>query len=247
MVVIVMKKKAAKRWTLLLAMLLTVTFLSSCSSSLFETESDSLCLPNVEWGSSIDDTLSAFDTTREKLGEDFYASGNYGNGYAILKDETVFGVECTDMLLSFELTADKSGSLIYAAIHYPQNADMDKVLAEMKKNFGESEEEIIFFPYSKSWGSGKFVSDSINQYWAGMSLTDRLSEDEMKKVGVSPYINFGYYFTRARWSKDYQDNPSANGENKLSETPNVVILDARYLSEINNKLNPVVIDSPTSE
>ena len=239
--------KSLRKFFLFIGAVLICTFLSSCSSSLFETESDSLCLPNVEWGSSIDDTLAAFDATREELGEDFYASGDYGNGYAILKDKTVFGVECTDMLLSFELTADKSGSLIYAAIHYPQNADMDKVLAEMKKNFGESEEEIIFFPYSKSWESGKFVSDSINQYWAGVSLANRLSEDEMEKVGVSPYIAFGYYFTRARWSTDYQDDPSANGENKLSETPNVVILDARYLSEINNKLNPVVIDSPTSE
>ena len=230
--------KSLRKFFLFIGVVLICTFLSSCSSSLFETESDSLCLPNVEWGSSIDDTLAAFDATREELGEDFYASGDYGNGYAILKDKTVFGVECTDMLLSFELTADKSGSLIYAAIHYPENADMDKVLAEMKKNFGESEEEIIFFPYSKNWKSGKLVSDSINQYWAGVSLADRLSEDEMEKVGVSPYINFGYYFTRARWSTDYQDDPSANGENKLSETPNVVILDARYLSEINKKLNP---------
>ena len=247
MVVIFMMKKAAKRWTLLLAMLLTVTFLSSCSSSLFETESDSLCLPDVEWGSSIDDTLAAFDTTREELGEDFYASGNYGNGYAILKDKTVFGVVCTDMLLSFELTADKSGSLIYAAIHYPQNADMDKVLAEMKKNFGESEKKVIFYLYSKSQTTETCVSDDTNQYWAGVSLDNRLSEEDMKKVGMAPEMASGRYFTRARWSTDYQDDPSANGENKLSETPNVVILDARYLSEINNKLNPVVIDSPTSE
>ena len=242
-----MMKKAVKRLTLLFAMLLTVSFLSSCNNSPQQLESDSLCLPNVEWGSSIDDTLSAFDATREKLGEDFYASGNYGNGYAILKNETVFGVECTDMLLSFELTADKSGSLIYAAIHYPQNADMDKVLAEMKKNFGESEKKVIFYLYSKSQTTETCVSDDTNQYWAGVSLDNRLSEEDMKKVGMAPEMASGRYFTRARWSTDYQDDPSANGENKLSETPNVVILDARYLSEINNKLNPVVIDSPTSE
>ena len=239
--------KSFRKFPIFIGVVLICTFLSSCSSSILETESDSLCLPDVEWGSSIDDTIAAFDTTREELREDFYANGDSGSGYAILKGKTVFGVECTDMLLSFEMTADKSGSLIYAAIHYPQNADMDKVLAEMKKNFGESEKKVIFYLYSKSQTTETCVSDDTNQYWAGVSLDNRLSEEDMKKVGMAPEMASGRYFTRARWSTDYQDDPSANGENKLSETPNVVILDARYLSEINNKLNPVVIDSPTSE
>ena len=142
------------------------------------------------------------------------------------------------MLLSFEMTADKSGSLIYAAIHYPQNSDMDKVLSEMKKNLGESREKVIFYLYSKSPTTETCISDNTNQYWAGVSLDNRLSEEDMKKVGISPEMASGRYFTRAQWSTDYQDTPSINGENKLSETPNVVILDARYLSEINKKLNP---------
>ena len=242
-----MMKKAAKRLALLLAMLLTVSFLSSCNNSPQQLESDSLCLPDVEWGSSIDDTLAAFDTTLEELGEDSYVIGEYGGGYAILKGKTVFGVECTDMLLNFEMTENKSGSLSYAAIHYPQNADMDKVLAEMKNIFGEAKEEIMFFPYSQNRKSGNLVSDNANQYWAGVSLANRLSEDEMEKVGVSPDIAFGLYCTRAQWSTDYQDTPLVYGENKLSETPNVVILDARYLAEIDAKLNPITFDSSASE
>ncbi len=231
-------RKSIGKWLLLIEGILICTFLSSCSSSLFQTESDSLCLPDVKWGSSIDDTLAVFDTTREELGENFYANGDSGSGYAILKEKTVFGVECTDMLLSFEMTADKSGSLIYAAIHYPQNSDMDKVLSEMKKNLGESREKVIFYLYSKSPTTETCISDNTNQYWAGVSLDNRLSEEDMKKVGISPEMASGRYFTRAQWSTDYQDTPSINGENKLSETPNVVILDARYLSEINKKLNP---------
>ena len=237
MVVIFMKKKSAKRWTLLLAMLLTVTFLSSCSSSILEIESDSLCLPDVEWGSSIDDTLAAFDTTREELGEDFYANGDSGSGYAILKGKTVFGVECTDMLLSFEMTADKSGSLIYAAIHYPKDAAMDTVMDEMKKVYGNPEETGRFRRYNEQ-ETEEIVPDSPNRYWLGQEAIRSLSEEDLKSLNNIRQPYYFDYFTMIQWSTDYQIFPSANGENKLSETPNVVILDARYLSEINKKLNP---------
>ena len=117
----------------------------------------------------------------------------------------------------------------------------------MKNIFGEAKEEIMFFPYSQNRKSGNLVSDNANQYWAGVSLANRLSEDEMEKVGVSPDIAFGLYCTRAQWSTDYQDTPLVYGENKLSETPNVVILDARYLAEIDAKLNPITFDSSASE
>ena len=81
--------KSFRKFPIFIGVVLICTFLSSCSSSILETESDSLCLPDVEWGSSIDDTLAAFNTTREELGQDFYANGNSGSGYAILKGKTV--------------------------------------------------------------------------------------------------------------------------------------------------------------
>ena len=229
--------KSFRKFPIFIGVVLICTFLSSCSSSILETESDSLCLPDVEWGSSIDDTLAAFNTTREELGQDFYANGNSGSGYAILKGKTVFGVECTDMLLSFEMTADKSGSLIYAAIHYPKDAAMDTVMDEMKKVYGNPEETGRFRRYNEQ-ETEEIVPDSPNRYWLGQEVIRSLSEEDLKSLTNIRQPYYFDYFTMIQWSTDYQIFPSANGEKKLSETPNVVILDARYLSEINKKLNP---------
>lgn len=249
MVVIFMKKKSAKRWTLLLAMLLTVTFLSSCSSSILEIESDSLCLPDVEWGSSIDDTLAAFDITREELGGNFVLVGNYGSGHAVVKDCTVFGQKSSDMLLNFYQSEDKGGSLAYVSIHYPKDADMDKVLAEMKSAYGDPEESIEFCEFN-SVSLKEYTSDDANQYWGGRLLKDLVSGSD--KEALQKYGNFaekGVDFFLANpsvmvsWSTNYPNGAietnAVAGEEKLSDTPNVVILDARTVFDVEAIVNPI--------
>ena len=251
MVVIFMMKKAAKRLTLLLAMLLTVSFLSSCNNSPQQLESDSLCLPNVEWGSSIDDTLAAFDTTREELGDNFVLSGNYGSGHAVMKDCTVFGQKSTDMLLNFYQSEDKGGSLAYVSIHYPKDADMDKVLAEMKSAYGDPEESIEFCEFS-SVSLKEYTSDDANQYWGGRLLEDFVSgsdKEALQKYGNFPENSMALKFylsnpaVMVSWSTNYPnaaiETNAVAGEEKLSDTPNVVILDARVVYDVEAIANPI--------
>ena len=244
-----MMKKAAKRLALLLAMLLTVSFLSSCNNSPQQLESDSLCLPDVEWGSSIDDTLAAFDTTREELGDNFFLSGNFGSGHALLKDCTVFGQKSTDMLLNFYQSEDKGGSLAYVSIHYPKDADMDKVLAEMKSAYGKPVESMMLYGIGKSF-MNEYTSDDANQYWSGRLLKNLISGSD--KEAVQEYGNFAekgvdFFLSNpsvmASWSTNYPNGAietnAVAGEEKLSDTPNVVILDARTIFDVEAVVNPI--------
>lgn len=217
--------------------------LPSLTASTLQTQSDSLCLPQAKWDSSIDDTLAAFGATREELGDDFYPSGYYGGGYAIVKGKTVFGVESTELLLNFQQTEDKAGSLIYVAIHYPEDADMETVLSEMKKAYGEPAEDGSFQRYGEL-DSIKVTSDPSNRYWLGVEASQFLTPEEKEALG---YYFGDIYLTTAQWSTDYHLGPSASGESQLSDTPNVVVLDARHAADVDSALNPITIGSQPSE
>lgn len=216
--------------------------LPSFTASILQTQSGSLCLPQAKWDSSIDDTLAAFGTTREELGDDFCPSGYYGGGYAIVKGKTVFGVESTELLLNFQQTEDKAGSLIYVAIHYPEDADMETVLAEMKKAYGEPAEGGHFRHY-RELDLVEITSDASNRYWLGLEAAQFLTPEEKESIGFYDDI----YFTMAQWSTDYHLGPFASGESQLSDTPNVVILNALHAADLDSSLNPITIGSQTSE
>lgn len=238
-------------FVLLFTVLLILIFYFSSKTDPLQNQRDSLCLPEAKWGTSIDDTLAAFDTTREELGDNFVLSGNYGSGHAVLKDCTVFGEKSSDMLLLFYQTEDKAGSLVYVSIHYPKDADMDKVLAEMKSTYGQPTESLEVSPEFFSISQNTYNTDSTDQYWSGRQIIGLVGDNE--KDALRRYNNLpensleqlGIFLqnpvTVASWSTNYPnaaiETNAVAGEEKLSETPNVVILDARIMFDLESIVN----------
>ena len=176
--------KKTRYLSLFTAVLLLCGILSACNSA---PQSAGLCLPGLEWGQSVDEALTALGASQEELGEDFYSETG-GSSYAILRDQEVFGQKSAEIMLLFgsayaspENTQETVSTLTQVTISYPDDADMDAVLAEMKKSFGEPAETVETYSTYDELPT-EYTSDDNNQYWAGPAIREAVDGEHQKTL-----------------------------------------------------------------
>ena len=249
--------KKTRYLSLFIAVLLLCGILSACNSA---PQSADLCLPGLEWGQSIDDALTALGTSREDLGEDFYSETG-GSSYALLRDQEVFGQKSAEIMLLFssayasaENTEEMVSTLCQITISYPDDADMDAVLEEMTKSFGEPAETVETYSLS-SVSPTEYTSDNNNQYWAGPAISEAVDEAHQETLRENEEFSANLVPTQteasiddtlwenylktpvstARWSTNYVSPTKAlvseeewerlQEEMGFIEYPNTVVLD----------------------
>lgn len=245
--------KKLRIFSLLASLLLICGLLSSCGQG----AGAQLCLPGLEWGQPMDEALKALDTSLEALSsEDYALDEEYGGGRVRLRDREIFGQKSAEMILTFaadfyyidpEKYADrKNGFLCEVRISYPEAADMDAVLAEMKKSFGEPAETVETYSTYEELPT-EYTSDDHNQYWAGPAISQVLDEAHQKTLreneefaaaliptqsdsSIGDAIWENYLKTpvsTVRWSDDYRNDitEALEEQHGISTSPNVVILE----------------------
>ncbi len=248
--------KKLRIFSLLASLLLVCGLLSSCVSAPQEAGAQ-LCLPGLEWGQPMDEALKALDTSLEALSsEDYALDEEYGGGRVRLRDREIFGQKSAEMILTFaadfyyidpEKYADrKNGFLCEVRISYPEDADMDAVLAEMKKSFGEPAETVETYSTYEELPT-EYTSDDHNQYWAGPAISQVVDEAHQKTLreneefaaaliptqsdsSIGDAIWENYLKTpvsTVRWSDDYRNDitEALEEQHGISTSPNVVILE----------------------
>ena len=248
--------KKLRIFSLLASLLLVCGLLSSCVSAPQEAGAQ-LCLPGLEWGQPMDEALKALDTSLEALSsEDYALDEEYGGGRVRLRDREIFGQKSAEMILTFaadfyyidpEKYADrKNGFLCEVRISYPEDADMDAVLAEMKKSFGEPAETVETYSTYEELPT-EYTSDDHNQYWAGPAISQVVDEAHQKTLreneefaaaliptqsdsSIDDAIWENYLKTpvsTVRWSDDYRNDitEALEEQHGISTSPNVVILE----------------------
>lgn len=248
--------KKLRIFSLLASLLLVCGLLSSCVSAPQEAGAQ-LCLPGLEWGQPMDEALKALDTSLEALSsEDYALDEEYGGGRVRLRDREIFGQKSAEMILTFatdfyyidpEKYADrKNGFLCEVRISYPEDADMDAVLAEMKKSFGEPAETVEIYSINKELPI-EWDSNDHNQYWAGPAISQVVDEAHQKTLreneefaaaliptqsdsSIDDAIWENYLKTpvsTVRWSDNYRNDitEALEEQHGISTSPNMVILE----------------------
>ncbi len=248
--------KKLRIFSLLASLLLVCGLLSSCVSAPQEAGAQ-LCLPGLEWGQPMDEALKALDTSLEALSsEDYALDEEYGGGRVRLRDREIFGQKSAEMILTFaadfyyidpEKYADrKNGFLCEVRISYPEDADMDAVLAEMKKSFGEPAETVETYSTYEELPT-EYTSDDHNQYWAGPAISQVVDEAHQKTLreneefaaaliptqsdsSIGDAIWENYLKTpvsTVRWSDNYRNDitEALEEQHGISTSPNMVILE----------------------
>lgn len=248
--------KKLRIFSLLASLLLVCGLLSSCGSAP-QGAGAQLCLPGLEWGQPMDEALKALDTSLEALSsEDYALDEEYGGGRVRLRNREIFGQKSAEMILTFatdfyyidpEKYADrKNGFLCEVRISYPEDADMDAVLAEMKKSFGEPAETVETYSTYEELPT-EYTSDDHNQYWAGPAISQVVDEAHQKTLreneefaaaliptqsdsSIGDAIWENYLKTpvsTVRWSDDYRNDitEALEEQHGISTSPNVVILE----------------------
>lgn len=258
--------KKLRIFSLLASLLLVCGLLSSCVSAPQEAGAQ-LCLPGLEWGQPMDEALKALDTSLEALSsEDYALDEEYGGGRVRLRDREIFGQKSAEMILTFaadfyyidpEKYADrKNGFLCEVRISYPEDADMDAVLAEMKKSFGEPAETVETYSTYEELPT-EYTSDDHNQYWAGPAISQVVDEAHQKTLreneefaaaliptqsdsSIGDAIWENYLKTpvsTVRWSDDYRNDitEALEEQHGISTSPNVVILEGSLAFTLQDK------------
>ena len=248
--------KKLRIFSLLASLLLVCGLLSSCGSAP-QGAGAQLCLPGLEWGQPMDEALKALDTSLEALSpEDYALDEEYGGGRVRLRGQEAFGQKSAEMILTFatdfyyidpEKYADrKNGFLCEVRISYPEDADMDAVLAEMKKSFGEPAETVETYSTYEELPT-EYTSDDHNQYWAGPAISQVVDEAHQKTLreneefaaaliptqsdsSIGDAIWENYLKTpvsTVRWSDNYRNDitEALEEQHGISTSPNMVILE----------------------
>lgn len=166
--------------TLSLFVLIAILFLpSSCKS---RSDVDSLIFPKTTWGMSVEETFDAFGITKEDTASyDDYEKG--GVTVFSINDYELFGEPASKIVFNFmDLKDNGNGALCEIKVIYPQSADMDHILEEMQKTYGETVPNFsVYDGYQISdqeMAEIKFSESEDLKLWASKPVTEYIPQNE---------------------------------------------------------------------
>lgn len=168
---------------MLLAVLLLCGFEGKAEENLY------LELPGMVWGMTLDETMEAFGVTRETadLLNEFTAGAVFtiDSGYEILG-------EATERIIFNFIDPKKGGGMpVLCAIdvQYPQDADMDEVIAELERLFGKPAEKISRYGLFQALSDEQlpredYIEAENLKLWAAPVLEEVISEEESEAYQI---------------------------------------------------------------
>lgn len=162
----------------LIVIIIIVTFACACSIKISAKNFD---LPQITWGMSMDEVFYAYGITKEDTSR--YINQGRGSMFT-LNDYELFG-ETTSQIDFHFLDIGDNGNLVlcYVTAEYPETADMDKVLHNMQKIYGDTVSNVsIYDKYSAFTGENlhetKYEESEHLKIWANCSLSAVIPENE---------------------------------------------------------------------
>lgn len=178
-----------KLWSMVIMVIMSAALLLSAYT--VEGADTALNFPNMDWKMGREEVMQAGGFTEEDLA-DYSAESQYSS-VLIKEGYEVFGVE--SVYTAFELFDFGSGKqeLFCVTVNYPDDADMEHVLEEMEKAYGETVSDVavyeLFDPlvaastgqlYKKDYAQSEHV-----KIWSGRSVSEAVpkgQEDDYKRV-----------------------------------------------------------------
>ena len=160
-----MKKRV---FAITLFLVLTI-ILCSCGGK----EGDgSLEFPKTKWGMTRAEVLEAYDMEREDASE--WQDDGYGTTFAV-EGQKLFGEETGRIRFEFLDIGSGTQQLCAVSVEYPDDADMNRVLKNMRKEYGDTVPEITMYqPATES---------------PGILVEEHVAESETMKVWGSAFVN----------------------------------------------------------
>lgn len=171
-----------KKTVFLIFVLLISLSLFSCSK---KEGTDSLEFPKTIWGMSPDDVLDSYGITKE--GTSSYNEAGRGIAFRI-DGYSLFGEESSYIIFNFIDFADNgTRSLCNVRAFYPESADMEHVLAEMKKAYGQTVPSVISYDLYQMYDElqeRSYTESEQLKIWAKSPVIDMIPENELEDYGV---------------------------------------------------------------
>lgn len=199
----------------------TLLFLCSCGE---RDNADKLVFPKTNWGMSVEETLDAYGITKED-------TSSYEEYHKVVEmtvftinGHELFGENTAKIIFNFiDLGGSGSQVLCEIKVIYPQSTDMDHVLEEMKKAYGETVSTFsIYDGYQLSNNSliGIEYQDSENtKLWAGSPIAELIPEKESESY-------------RNLWI-DFQPNLNADNWDMFSQNARTVAVVWSHKEDMN--------------
>lgn len=195
-----MKKKLS------IVIFIAAIFLCSCEN---KQENSSLNFPKTTWEMGMDEVMGAWGAEKEDTRH--FETDELGTMFT-LEGRELFG-EKTELInfQFYDFAGSGTQEFCYVQVTYPDDNDMDHVLEEMKKVYGEPQEGIIsYLPYViletlqefqpkdpdkvKSWALDRVADLSEKESWRIIKNRGKLfSKGLIRKIGMYLFIIQGLY------------------------------------------------------
>lgn len=181
-------------------MIFLVANLLLCSCGSTEKQSN-LEFPKTTWGMSMEETLDSYQITIEDTSR--YHETGRGSMFMI-EDYELFGEKTSDTDFQFIDFADNGiFELCYVRVTYLEGSDMNHVLTQMQKVYGETISDVTVYRGFSAFGDKVLTEDhyaaSENlKIWAGSSVTECIPENKSENYRKSREF-FQYGLTEENW------------------------------------------------
>ncbi len=159
----------------------------SADSSGGEEYAEYLQFPDSAWGMTLEEVLDAYGITRDDT--DLLEEGDTGSAFAVSGRE-VFGEEASRILFQFIDPEKGNGEpkLCAAEISYPDDADMENVLKEMEKAYGDTLPDVRIFSMFDSLDSGgipqnDYIEAEDLKLWGSCTVGEAVPEEQKDDFG----------------------------------------------------------------
>lgn len=174
--------------SIIFVMVTVILLLSACGKTVKEKtpEKSELEIKNTSWGMTVDEALKAYDVTKESAS--LFSENKTGAAFAIENGYEMFGEKTERIVFQF-LDLEKGEGikkLCQIDITYPTNADMSKVLDEMKAKYGDTEKNIRIYGMFQSLSDEELPQYDYKEaenlkLWGGSSVSESIPEEQDKE------------------------------------------------------------------
>lgn len=160
-----------KKIIFIMILIAETMFLSSCGKG---PNNGILEFPKTAWGMSVEETFESCGIT--KMDTNLYNEAGRGTMFRIV-NYPLFGENTSEIIFNYIDFAD-NGTMELCAVRaiYPKNADMNHVLKNMKKSYGETVSDITSYLHFSAFGDvleeKRYTESEQLKIWADKTVAD---------------------------------------------------------------------------
>jgi hypothetical protein len=170
-------------------------------------DSDFLEFSKTNWGMSMAETLDAYRISEKDTTDYIEGSAFAINGYQL------FGEKTSKIIFNFINLKKGDPKLCSVRVTYPEDADMNKVLKEMKKEYGETVSDIriydLFQVFENKLPEKNYAESDHLKLWAS-------KKSVFQSIPANQYANYSN-----RW-ENYQPSLSKDNWDTFSQNARLV-------------------------